>query len=280
MTVNRGHARRLGFVLIVLAGVWFERSPWGERMTGAVLELQVLALDLRSPGTASGDADAAGPGARTASGDADVVGPGARTASGAPAARPLSPVMEVTLVVVGALVWWESRLLGWAVASSLAALAALLAVSTMMLSRGVAVPTAGPGLAIVAGVLGRRALEAVVAARDRRLATVPTRGGGRDDRPAHRSESHPRSGNLPPLPRKELRESSRTHVANDLHSREGGNDCSARHFPEGHDRHSREGGNDCSARHFPEGHDRHSREGGNPREPRRQGNFHTSKDRS
>ena len=76
--------------------------------------------------------------------------------------------MAMSLVVIAALVWWESRLLGWAIASSLVALAALLAVSTMMLPRGVLVPTAGPGLAIVAGVLGRRAFEAVIATRDRR----------------------------------------------------------------------------------------------------------------
>ena len=74
--------------------------------------------------------------------------------------------MAVTLIVICALVWWESRLLGWAIASSLVALAALLGVSTMMLPRGVLVPTAGPGLAIVAGMLGRRALETVMALRD------------------------------------------------------------------------------------------------------------------
>ena len=85
-----------------------------------------------------------------------------------PELRPLSHVMAISLVVIAALVWWESRLLGWAIASSLVALAALLAVSTMMLPRGVLVPTAGPGLAIITGVLGRRALEAVIAARGRR----------------------------------------------------------------------------------------------------------------
>ena len=154
MALGRVHARRLGFVLVVLAGVWFELSPWGARAAAAVLDLQLLALDRWSSHPPTGDAAAT-----------DVV-PG--TTARRPDLRPLSPVMAMSLVVIAALVWWESRLLGWAIASSLVALAALLAVSTMMLPRGVLVPTAGPGLAIVAGVLGRRALEAVMAARDRR----------------------------------------------------------------------------------------------------------------
>ena len=85
-----------------------------------------------------------------------------------PTLGPLPAAVTMSLVVIGALVWWESRSSGWAVASSLTALAALFAVSTMMLPRGVLVPTAGPGLAIVAAVLGRRLLEAVIAFRDRR----------------------------------------------------------------------------------------------------------------
>ena len=76
-------------------------------------------------------------------------------------ARAFTRVMTASLVVIGALVWWESRVLGWAIASSLVALAALLAVSTMMLGRGVLVPTAGPGAVIIAGMLSRQALEAV-----------------------------------------------------------------------------------------------------------------------
>ena len=158
MTLNRVHARRLGFVLVVLAGVWFELSPWGARTAAAVLELQLLALDHWNPKALAGDAAAAD------------VAPG--TSAQWSALRPLSRVMAMSLVVIAALVWWESRLLGWAIASSLAALAALLAVSTMMVPRGVLVPTAGPGLAIVAGMLGRRALEAVIAYRDRRWDTA------------------------------------------------------------------------------------------------------------
>ena len=154
MALDRAHGRRIGFVLVVLAGACFEVSPWGMRAAGAVLELQLLALDHWSLHAPAGDAVAT------------------RVAPGMPTPRldlrPLSPVMAMSLVVIAALVWWESRLLGWAIASSLVALGALLAVSTMMLPRGVLVPTAGPGLAIVAGVLGRRALEAVIAARDRR----------------------------------------------------------------------------------------------------------------
>ena len=84
-----------------------------------------------------------------------------------PEPRPLSSVMAMSLVVIAALVWWESRLIGWAIASSLVALVALFAVSTMMLARGVLVPVAGPGLAIVSGMLGRRGLEAVIVFRDR-----------------------------------------------------------------------------------------------------------------
>ena len=154
MALNRVHARRLGYVSVVLAGIWFELSPWGARAAAVVFELQVLALDQWRPHAVAGD----------------VAGTHVRpeaTPHG-PELRPLSPVMAMSLVVIAALVWWESRLLGWAVASSLAALAALLAVSTMMLPRGVIVPTAGPGLAIVAGMLGRRALEAVIMRRDRR----------------------------------------------------------------------------------------------------------------
>ena len=153
MTFNRVHARRFGFVLVVLAGVWFDLSPWGARTAAAVLDLQLLALDHRSLHAPAGAA-AATHGASGATGSR-------------PELRPLSPVMAMSLVVIAALVWWESRLLGWAIASALVALAALLAVSTMMLPRGVLVPTAGPGLAIIAGMLGRRVLEAVITSRDR-----------------------------------------------------------------------------------------------------------------
>ena len=158
MTLNRVHARRLGFVLVVFAGVWFELSPWGARTAAAVLEVQRLALDYWHPNAPAGDAVATG------------VGGGAVADGAVP--RPLSGVVAMSLVVVAALVWWESRLLGWAIASSLVALAALFAVSTMMLPRGVLVPTAGPGLAIVAGMLGRRVLEAVIASRDRGRGTA------------------------------------------------------------------------------------------------------------
>ena len=153
MTLSRVHARRVGFILVVLAGAWFELSPWGARAGAAVLELQLSVLDRWRPYTVAGD-DAA----------TDIT-PGTHLER--PELRPLSPVVAMSLVVIAALVWWESRLPGWAIASSLTALAALLAVSTMMLSRGVLVPTAGPGLAIVAGMLGRRALETVIASRDR-----------------------------------------------------------------------------------------------------------------
>ena len=153
MAFNRVHARRIGFVLVVLAGVWFELSPFGTRVAAAVLDLQLLALDPFSSHAPAGDAAAS------------HVAPGATTPQ--PELRPLSRVMAMSLVVIAALVWWESRLLVWAIASSLVALAALLAVSTMMLPRGVLVPTAGPGLAIVAGMLGRRVLETVIASRDR-----------------------------------------------------------------------------------------------------------------
>ncbi len=157
MTLNRVHARRLGFVLVVLVGVWFDLSPWGARAAAAVLDLQLLVLDGRSPSAPAGDA---------AVSPVSPVSPG--TTAPRPALRPLSPVMVTSLVVIAALVWWESRLLGWAIASAVVALAALFAVSTMMLPRGVLVPTAGPGLAIIAGMFGRRALEAVIAACDRR----------------------------------------------------------------------------------------------------------------
>ena len=140
-------------MIVLIAALGFEFSPWGERATSAVLELQDRALGRWNPD--------ANPGAGVA---ADT-GVGSLIETGS--VRPLSRVMTATLVVIGALVWWESRLLGWAIASSLIALTALLAVSTMMLSRGVLVPTAGPGAAIVVGMLGRRTLETVFAIRDR-----------------------------------------------------------------------------------------------------------------
>ena len=154
MILGRAHARRIGFVFVVLAGIWFELSPWGAWTAAAVLDLQYSALDRWWPHAVVGD------------GAATEIASGETTRR--PELRPLSPVMVVSLVVIAALVWWESRLLGWAITSSVVALAALLAVSTMMLPRGVLVPTAGPGLAIIAGVLGRRALEAVIAVRGRR----------------------------------------------------------------------------------------------------------------
>ena len=153
MTLNRAGARRIGFVLVVIAGVWLELSPWGARVTGVVLDLQLAALGHWNP--------------HLVAGDSAVAGIDTGTTSQGEALRPLSRTMAVTLIVICALVWWESRLLGWAIASSLVALAALLGVSTMMLPRGVLVPVAGPALAIVAGMLGRRALEALVVSGDR-----------------------------------------------------------------------------------------------------------------
>ena len=151
MGLNREHARWIGFICVVIAGIGFEFSPWGERVARAVLDLQLLALNHWAPGPISG---------------ADVVS-GAGAASNGPAIRGLSRAVAASLVVIGALVWWESRLPGWAIASGLTALAALLAVSTMMLPRAVLVPVAGPALAIIAGVLARRGLEAVIAFRER-----------------------------------------------------------------------------------------------------------------
>ena len=153
MALNRVQARRIGFVFLIVAGIWFDLSPWGARVADAVLDLQLLALDLRDPPSVAGGFA--------------VAGVDTGTDSGRPGLRPLSRVVAMSLVVIGALVWWESRRPGWAVASSLVALAALFAVSTMMASRGVLVSTAGPGLAIVAGALGRRALETVIAFRNR-----------------------------------------------------------------------------------------------------------------
>ena len=160
VTLNRASARRIGFVLVVIVGVWFELSPWGGRVAGVVLDLQLAVLAQWNPQVVAGDSAA--------------IGVDAGTAVRGEALRPLSRTMAVTLIVICALVWWESRLLGWALASSLVALAALLAVSTMMLPRGVLVPIAGPGLAIVAGMLGRRALEAVISARNGRRGAAGT----------------------------------------------------------------------------------------------------------
>ena len=179
MALGRVHARRIGFVLVVIAGIWFELSLWGGRVSDAVLEVQRLALDRWAPrmSDATGDGTPEGAEAREPStprgesagrrsGSTPVQPP--PTLRGEPALRPLSPVVVMCLVVIGALVWWESRLPGWAIGSSLAALTALLAVSTMMLAHAVMVPTAGAGMAIVLAALGRRVLEAAVASRDRR----------------------------------------------------------------------------------------------------------------
>ena len=181
MTLNRVQARRIGFALLVIAGIWFDLSPWGARVAGAVLDLQLPVLDLRDPPSVAGGVAAAMGRKSTEPAPArapplvagdhadDRAGAGADTGTDSqrPVLRPLSRAVAMSLVVIGALVWWESRRPGWAVASSLVALAALLAVSTMMASRGVLVSTAGPGLAIVAGAIGRCALEAAIAFRDR-----------------------------------------------------------------------------------------------------------------
>ena len=164
MAFGRVQARRIGFVLVVLAGIGFELSPWGERVSNAVLDAQLLALSRwASRPAAAGRAgiDAGTP--RSA---------GVREPSAPPALRPLSRAVVMCLVVIGALVWWESRLPGWAIGSSLAAFAALLAVSTMMLAHSVVVPTAGAGTAILLAVLGRRALEAAIASHDRRRSSL------------------------------------------------------------------------------------------------------------
>ena len=157
MAFGRVQARRIGFVLVVLAGIGFELSPWGERVSNAVLDAQRLALSRWASRPAAAGIDAGTP--RSA---------GVREPSAPPALRPLSRAVVMCLVVIGALVWWESRLPGWAIGSSLAAFAALLAVSTMMLAHSVVVPTAGAGTAILLAVLGRRALEAAIASHDRR----------------------------------------------------------------------------------------------------------------
>ena len=161
MTFGRIQARRVGFVLVVLAGIGFELSPWGERVSNAVLDAQLLALSRWASRPAAAGIDAGTP--RSA---------GVREPSAPPALRPLSRAVVMCLIVIGALVWWESRLPGWAIGSSLAAFAALLAVSTMMLAHSVVVPTAGAGTAILLAVLGRRALEAAIASHDRRRSSL------------------------------------------------------------------------------------------------------------
>ena len=161
MAFGRIQARRVGFVLVVLAGIGFELSPWGERVSNAVLDAQLLALSRWTSLPAAAGIDAGTP--RSA---------GVREPSAPPALRPLSRAVVMCLIVIGALVWWESRLPGWAIGSSLAAFAALLAVSTMMLAHSVVVPTAGAGTAILLAVLGRRALEAAIASHDRRRVSL------------------------------------------------------------------------------------------------------------
>lgn len=180
MAFGRVQARRIGFVLVVLAGIGFELSPWGERVSSAVLDVQLLALSRWVPPPAAAGTGRAGI-------EAGAVGINVEAPEGmevhepsalhGPALRPLSRTVVMCLIVIGALVWWESRLPGWAIGSSLAAFTALLAVSTMMLAHSVVVPTAGAGTAILLAVFGRRALETAIASRDRWR-----REGGRPDR--------------------------------------------------------------------------------------------------
>ena len=154
MILGRVHTRRIGFVFVLIFALAFEFSVWGERATDTVFELQRLALRQWNPDAFSDGAAPAGIDAVTVPERGEV--------------RALSRAVTAILVVIGALVWWESYVVSWAIASSLVALAALLSVSTMMLPRGVLVPTAGPGAAIIVGMLGRQVLEAVFAFLDRR----------------------------------------------------------------------------------------------------------------
>ena len=179
MAFGRVQARRIGFVLVVLAGIGFELSPWGEHVSKAVLDAQRLALNRWVALTAGMDAGRTGIGAGGSGIGAETpgsVGAHGPSAPRGPALRPLSRAVVMCLIVVGALVWWESGLPGWALGSSLAALTALFAVSTMMLAHAVVVPTAGVGTAILLAVLGRRALEAAIASRDRRRVETPGTG--------------------------------------------------------------------------------------------------------
>ena len=166
MAFGRVQSRRIGFVLVVLAGIGFELSPWGERVSNAVLDAQLLALSRWAPPPDTGGTGGTGIDAEAPE-SMEVREPPALRG---PAPRPLSRAVVMCLIVIGALVWWESGLPGWAIGSSLAAFTALLAVSTMMLAHSVAVPIAGAAVAIVLAVSGRRALEGVIASRDRRRA--------------------------------------------------------------------------------------------------------------
>ena len=176
MAFGRVQARRIGFVLVVLAGIGFELSPWGERVSKAVLDAQRLALNHWAPPPADARPGIGAGGTGIGAGTRGSAAAHEPSALHGPALHPLSRAVVMCLIVIGALVWWESGLTGWAIGSSLAALTALLAVSTMMLAHAVAVPTAGAGTAILLAVLGRRALEAAIASRDRRRAGTPGAG--------------------------------------------------------------------------------------------------------
>ncbi|WP_156013425.1 hypothetical protein [Thioalkalivibrio sp. HK1] len=77
--------------------------------------------------------------------------------------RPLPGSISLCLVIIGALTWWESREPKWAIASSVVALVALGMIFVMMRPAGTLVPASGIGFAILAGSLGRLALEASIA---------------------------------------------------------------------------------------------------------------------
>ncbi|MBF2760605.1 MAG: hypothetical protein ISN28_10130 [Ectothiorhodospiraceae bacterium AqS1] len=77
--------------------------------------------------------------------------------------RALPESISICLVIIGALTWWESKEPRWAIASSAVALVALGMIFVMMQPAGTLVPASGIGFSILAGSLGRLALEAVIA---------------------------------------------------------------------------------------------------------------------
>ncbi len=131
------YLRRIGFFLVVGIGIAFQWSPLGDLTNDLLLDLHRHLME-RWWGVASDLPASSG-------------------------MRALPESISICLVIIGALTWWESKEPRWAIASSAVALVALGMIFVMMQPAGTLVPASGIGFSILAGSLGRLALEAVIA---------------------------------------------------------------------------------------------------------------------
>ena len=130
------YPRRIGFFLVVGIGIAFQWSPLGEWTNDLLLDLHRCLMERWWP---------------------EIDLPSSQRM------RPLPGSISLCLVIIGALTWWESKEPRWAIASSAVALVALGMIFVMMRPAGTLVPASGIGFAILAGSIGRLALEALIA---------------------------------------------------------------------------------------------------------------------